>query len=58
MWQRARGTFSYPEYDASGREIKATPGAGGETAGGGGNVLDANNLKRHESKMDERARVR
>ena len=57
MWQRARGTFRYPEYDSGGKEIGAREGGQG-TGGGGGSELDANNLKRHESKMDERARTR
>ena len=51
MWQRARGTFNYPEFNS---------GNGGALVGGGKEAsgMTANNLKRHVSKTDRVASQR
>ena len=51
MWQRARGTFNYPEFNS---------GNGGALVGGGKGAsgMTANNLKRHVSKTDRVASQR
>ena len=51
MWQRARGTFNYPEFNS---------GNGGALVGGGKGTsgMTVNNLKRHVSKTDRVASQR
>ncbi|GMH57019.1 hypothetical protein TL16_g04281 [Triparma laevis f. inornata] len=58
MWQRARGTFDYPDFKVANHATPKPNTASKGASKGGNNIITANNMKKHVSKSDRIAAQR